>query len=807
MNVFQSCWAMNMRWVVALFLFTVSSEDRARGQTVDRRKIGDGEAASTSNKTEPLVLQSEYAKWRKSLPDDYPRVADYRRVFLRWFNGAEQHWSPDPKRPELGTCRFGEEKHVHVRTARSLKAYAALAADPELDDPVWTRQKLGERLNAAIAFLYATYDPKGPRAGYWAKQPGRNSLRYETWVIGDMLDVVQIVPDLVTPENKQRIREILVDIVEDERTSGRAEALDDYRHEGITWTINLLARGAIFYPDHPQAGRWLELAKHGYASSLCVEADLNDDTVVDGKPIKEWVAQRCPVFYPDYTLTHHALGIHPGYMAIAGHRMVSLYDLLERKNGQVSPIWYHRFRDMTNALKDLSLWDGRIAFPNAKDWGDYLYGVCDVQYDMVGRQMMFGDGEARRIEQGLFRHVEWLQLNRCKGDFGPSNAEYVFNVNDAGRLGYTYWMRQAHGCVRPVTQEEFDSARCKVFHSPYSKFVSARDPQRFVSWGWQARHNRSTRKHNSTGLIIPSGHGMGDHLPQWDDNLVPDYWTVNQKGRRTYLRVGSKTNQVETFTGGFAVSERTELQLPTDKPKPDAPGVIVDHRAMVALPDGRTVIFAASGRALQPIARLGTMDVNHRFVRSIFSDMQRTICYEGGKKECRFVKDVSTPWINIDEILSAVSIGKPARVTCELFGRVDEQGVPVAERDPFGTHAGQTVRLGVCSLKPGDYQPRQEIFTACLAFVTDTDAAEARQLVSDVREERIDDGVRAYHVLGRDGKPYVVVVNSTDANIAASLLATSSNRLLTPKAATAAAKENDTFVLELAPRGCVVLAR
>ena len=798
---------MNTRWVVLFFLVTVSFHDPARAQTIDRRKVGEGKAASTTSEAGPLVLQSEYARWRDSLPDDYPQVADYRRVFLRWFTGAEKLWSPDPDRPELGTCRFGEKKHVHVRTARSLKAYAALAADPKLDDPVWTRQKLGERLNAAIAFLCATYDPNGPREGYWAKQPGRNSLRYETWVIGDMLDVVQIVPDLVTHENKQRIREILVDIVEDERTSGRAESLDDYRHEGITWTMNLLARGAILYPDHPQAGRWLDLAKHGYASSLCVEADLKDDTMVDGKPIRQWVARRCPVFYPDFTLTHHALGIHPGYMAIAGHRMVSLYDLLKRKGEPVSPVWYHHFEDMTGVLKDLSLWDGRTAFPNAKDWGDYLYGVCDVQYDMVGRQMMFGDGEARRIEQGLFRHVEWLQLNRGQGDFGPSNAEYVFNVNDAARLGYTYWIRQAHGFARPVTREEFDSAHSKVFHSPHSKFVSVRDPQRFASWSWQARRNRSTGKHHSTGLILPSGHGLGDHLAQWDDNLTPDYWTVNKQGRRSYLHVGSKTNQVETFEGGFAVSERTELHLPTDEPKPDTSGVVIDHRAMVALPDGRTVVFAASGRAEQTVLRLDTMDVNHRFVRSIFSDMQRTIYYEGSKQECRFVKDVSTSWFNIDGILSGVSIGKPAKLTCELFGRVDEQGVPVSEKDPFGTHAGQTVRLGVCSLEPGDYQPGQEIFTACLAFVTDTDAAEAKQLVSDVRTERIGDGVRAYHVLVRDGKPYVVVVNSTDAKIEARLSASSSSRLLTPKTSTATTKENDTFVLELAPCGCAVLAR
>jgi hypothetical protein len=390
---------MNTRWVVLLLLSTISFGEPARAQTVDRRRVVEGEAASTTSKTEPLIEQSKYARWRNALPDDYPQVADYRRVFLRWVAGAEEFWGPDPERPELGACRFGERRHTHVRTARSLPVYAALAADPELDEPAGTRRKLGERLNAAIAFLCATYDPNGPRERYWGKKPSRNSLRYETWVIGNMLDVVQITPELVTPENKQRIREILVDIVEDERTSGRAEALGDYRHEGITWTINLLARGAVLYPDHPQASRWLDLA--------------------------------------------------------------------------------HR----------------------------------------------------------------------------------------------------------------------KVFHSPYSKFVSVRDPQRFASWGWQARRDRSTGKHRSTGRILPSGHGFGDHLAQWDDNLVPDYWTVDERGRRSYLQIGSKTNRVEVFSGGFAVSERAELFQAADEPAPEARGSVIDHRVMVALPDGRTVIFAASDTA------------------------------------------------------------------------------------------------------------------------------------------------------------------------------------------------------------------
>ncbi|MEA1938756.1 MAG: hypothetical protein U9N14_06670, partial [Pseudomonadota bacterium] len=163
-----------------------------------------GETAASGHETEPLILQSKYAKWRASLPDDYPQLADYRRMLLFWVVGAEQYWLEDPAHPKLGKCRF-TTKHVYVRTARVLPAYAALAADPDCKHPVWTRQKLIKRINSAIGFLCATYSYDKAAKGYWSKRPGRNSLRYETWVIGNMVDALQIVPEAITPENKECI--------------------------------------------------------------------------------------------------------------------------------------------------------------------------------------------------------------------------------------------------------------------------------------------------------------------------------------------------------------------------------------------------------------------------------------------------------------------------------------------------------------------------------------------------------------------------------------------------------------------------
>lgn len=730
----------------------------------------------------PVILQSEYAKWCQSLPADYPQTADYLRVVLRWIRGAERHWQGDSDRADLGKCRFNS-RHSPICTARILPVYAALAADADNEDPEWTKENLAQRINAAITYLGATYSAEGERDGYWGRRRGHR-LRYETWIIGNMVDALQIAPEVITPTNEERIREILIDIVESERISGRAQAVEGYTHEGITWTMNLPARAALLYADHPQAAQWRDLAKHGYASSLSVKADLNDETVIDGKPIKAWVSRRCPVFHPDFTLTHHGLGIHPGYMGFASHRMASLYDMFHGKGKKPSPIWTLHYDDVLGVIKGLALWDGRIAYPNGKDWADYLYGVSSARFHMVGLQMMSGDREARLIEQGLFRNLEWMQLKRGQGDFGPSNAEYQFNANDAKNLGFAYWLRQKHAPPEPVTQAEFDRAHAKVFHSPYASFVYVRDPHRFASWGWRAESR-------VTGLIVPRAHGLGDHLAQWDGGLAPHYWLADARGNSRSLHRGRADRRVETFDGGFTVSEWTELGLDSKTAS------VVDHRVMAAIPDGRTVLFAASGRAIRPIERLATSDINYRFVRSIFSDNRRTIFYEGGRRECLEIQKIATPWFNIDDVLGMVSLGQPALLTCSPL--------PPQKKD-LG-HAGQTTSVSIRSLSPGNYAEDDEIFTACAAFVTDVDAAETAALVRVLREDGVQKSVRVYHIEGRDGKTYRVAVNFCHKEVELEVADAPGSRLLTPEAAVSEANQPNGRTVRLAGWGCLILSK
>ena len=73
-------------------LLTISAAGADGGLDVDPGKMSaTGERSTGAAQAEPAILQSEYAKWRASLPDDYPQLADYRRVLLVWVVGAEQY--------------------------------------------------------------------------------------------------------------------------------------------------------------------------------------------------------------------------------------------------------------------------------------------------------------------------------------------------------------------------------------------------------------------------------------------------------------------------------------------------------------------------------------------------------------------------------------------------------------------------------------------------------------------------------------------------------------------------------------------
>lgn len=82
----------------------------------------------------------------------------------------------------------------------------------------------------------------------------------------------------------------------------------DTKAEENGWEVPCLVLGELMFPSHPHAAAWHEAALKYMMNVLCTEADTHDSTLVDGRPVNQWV--KGPNLQPDFTLENHNI-FHP----------------------------------------------------------------------------------------------------------------------------------------------------------------------------------------------------------------------------------------------------------------------------------------------------------------------------------------------------------------------------------------------------------------------------------------------------------------------------------------------------------------
>lgn len=115
--------------------------------------------------------------------------------------------------------------------------------------------------------------------------------------------------------------------------------------------------------------------------------------------------------------------------------------------------------------------------------------------------------------------------------------------------------------------------------------------------------------------------------------------------------------------------------------------------------------------------------------------------------------------------------------------------------------------MGLCSLPPKDYGQGQEIYTICVAFITDVEAGETKRLVGVFNEKKVGDTVHICRILGQDKKQYIIVVNFADSEVDVDIAGASDSMLLTPEAVRIKTKRNKDIHVRLIPRSCILLAQ
>jgi hypothetical protein len=212
-------------------------------------------------------------------------------LLARWAAAVEPFWYASADEPELGCYGPG---YIHWGVQSNFNyaaAMATLANQPGVDNPDHWRS----RALSALRFALASH-LSGERRGLNGERWGHSWISM-LGIERAMHGVHRLTPHL-TAEDHTALRRVLISeanwLLHHGHRGGHAGVIADLWNssgrnapESNIWAGALLWRSAQMFPDEANAPDWEERAHAYFINGVSVRADVADDTIVAGKPVRE----------------------------------------------------------------------------------------------------------------------------------------------------------------------------------------------------------------------------------------------------------------------------------------------------------------------------------------------------------------------------------------------------------------------------------------------------------------------------------------------------------------------------------------
>ncbi len=440
--------------------------------------------------------------------------------------------------------------------------------------------------------------------------------------------------------------------------------------ESNAWRACILARALLNDPDHDSADRWHEAMLTYLTNALSTPADAEDDTIVDGRPIRDWHAGAN--LHPSFALEHHGF-FHPGYVNRALLSLASAAYAFEDAGAERPESLLRNVPEVWDVQRRLLLWDGALAYPAGDDYPRYCWGLLYLLPVLVFVQHELDDPVARRAELRLADLLRREQQANGDGSInalrleawrkaieeGPDLAVptrpapsvyYRSQVDPAYYQALAYRWHQRREPVEPVSERQMDQELTEPFIEPDCGLVFHRSPERFAGWSWNAH------RCGAQGVVLPR---EGDHLAEWEGNLISRFTVRGAPCNRRVLE-----HRESVFDGGCAASGRIAA----------CDGAIEHQVGFAALPDGRTTVYLSRARTVRPVEMLLNEGMCLNIANDIFNDNARELSCEEAHYELpgpgcpREEMIINSHWINVDDMLGVVALDGQERFTLLIDG-------------------------------------------------------------------------------------------------------------------------------------------
>lgn len=489
--------------------------------------------------------------------------------------------------------------------------------------------------------------------------------------------------------------------------------------EENAWDTNGPSIAYNMFPQHPNAQKWREASIKFAMNSLSRKADMNDPTIVDGKPASEWITKWN--IFDDYALENHNI-LHPTYqmspnLSFADSAVYYAYFDHELPDG----FKYNVEKSFNRVLKTLVYPTGEWIYPNACDWTLILPGNIEP---IAYMSILFQDPEAKLMETRLIQMARQRQLLSGDGRLVHlSDIGVDREAVESKRLMYTYLLHKYVGDwpEENVTWEELVENNAGTTTYLDDAVIVDKNINRFVSFSWKNKY---------MGLITPDsneyiaqGYITQPNLP----NVVGTATIAGTSGR-TY---GSHIN----YNGANSFSTIGYLNENTNKTK--------RYLAMTALPNN-AVVLMESLQAQAAVSVTANNSFPLSFQTDIISGKNKTITTQAGADSFEAGPGINRTykgdWVDVDGHTTVL---------------LDQE-----RNISFGGYA-LSAQIGGSTLsfanETGNFTTGQTISKATNIVLSNVGAEQAQALKEKVRYLEMPDGWGGVLLYDTDGTQYYVV--------------------------------------------------
>lgn len=570
--------------------------------------------------------------------------------------------------------------------------------------------------------------------------------------------------------------------------------------ESNAWRACILARALLSDPDNGSSEQWRESMLMHLTNALSTPADAEDDTVFDGRPVREWHAGAN--LHPNFALEHHGF-FHPGYVNRALLSLFSAAYAFEDAGVDPPESLLRNVPEVWDVQRRLLLWEGNLAYPAGDDYPRYCWGLLYLLPVLVFAQHELEDVVARRAELALADLLRREQQANGDGSFSAGRLEawrqvieerpplaplrpapsvyYRTQVDGAFYPALAHWWHRRREAPEPASDAQMDDELCEPFSEPDCGLVFQRSPKRFASWSWNAY------RCGAQGLVLPR---EGDHMAEWQGNLVSRFTVRGAQCDRRVLE-----HHEHVFENGFATSGRLAVCENS-----------IEHRlGFVALPDGRTTVCLSRARTLRPVEMLMHEGLCLNIANDLFNDNCRRVycadnaCELPGVGAPREEMSIESLWLNVDDMLGVVALDGQERFILSIDGERRAAGHSLCYHEVLRPSVKRSRTLLANAL----------LEDSAVALVTSIDAEEtARWLAWHLGPSLSNAEARALTIRGEDDVWYLVAMGlgNEDAEVHLPLTMQAANSDLLVGDSEQFRLVGDGVVLTMPPAGLVVAA-